>query len=105
MSGGRDSPTPPTDNTQVGGSGWQGTIKAALILLLLGTGYQIFGWGLEGWVRDIIQKDPQVQEVLRLSRENRDKAHEMELLMIQIQQDQKTHGEFLLRLLDGNSGS
>lgn len=60
----------------------------------------------------MIKDDPQIQELISLSKENKEKSHKMELLMMQIQQDQKTHGEFLLRLLDegsnpgsGNAGS
>lgn len=86
--------------------GWRAEIKVALILLCLGTGYKVFGWGLESWVRDVIKNDPQIQELVTLSKENRENARKMELLMMQIQQDQKTHGEFLLRLLgDGNPGN
>ena len=96
MSGESVSPQQPAAEEP---KGWRGEIKVALILLGLGTGYQVVGWGLESWVRDVIKKDPQIQELIALSKENRDKARQMELLMVQIENNQKTHGEFLLRLL------
>jgi len=59
---------------------------------------------MDGYVRDIaqdvIKKDAQIQEVLKVSKETRDRQIEIEKSIIQIQADNKAQAEFLQRMLD-----
>ena len=90
---------------------WAGA--GAIALLVIGSFYGVVERGMDSWVRDaakqVIREDVQIQEVLRVSKENRDKAIETEKILIQIQADQKMQAEFLRRILDAprsnNSGS
>jgi len=117
MSGGTASPKQPAGSPEDPPVVKEGKLNSiawaaigALSLLLLGSLYNVFGWGLESWVREVIRRDVQIQEMLKITKENRDRAQDMEKIMIQIQADQKAQSEFLIRLLDrpapsGASGS
>ena len=112
MPGENDSPKPQNGNlpTWMRNALWAGA--GALALLIIGSFYGVVERGMDSWVRDaakqVIREDVQIQEVLKVSKENRDKAIETEKILIQIQADQKMQAEFLRRILDGpgnNAGS
>lgn len=81
---------------------WAGV--GVLAVGLLGGVMSLFTRGMDGYVRDIaqdvIKKDAQIQEVLKVSKETRDRQIEIEKSIIQIQADNKAQAEFLQRMLD-----
>jgi hypothetical protein len=108
MSGDSDLPPPPGNATPSPKGFWDehgGKVILGVVMLLVGTGYQVFGWGLEGWIDKKIREHVQIQEMLKLGRENAKKADDLEKLMLQLDNRVKTQNEFLLRVLAPDHGS